>query len=136
MGKAVAPTNAQIRAGAARGNARQQRSYAKKLAYRSVDNVIVLSMYSGATISVPNKDIKELRDATQNDLRELRLTPGGGMIWSKSLDLHISVPGILRHILGLDWFERAGRARTEAKKAAVQRNGMKGGRPKRKAISA
>lgn len=54
------------------------------------------------------------------------------MLSSRELDTHVSIPGLLRRAFGLDWFERGGHARTPAKVAAAQRNGLKGGRPSKR----
>ena len=134
MGKAILPTEAQFKLGAALGKARQKLTYARSIEYRSDRDVFVLRMYSGAVVQLPRHFIEELKGARSVDLRAMRLTPGGGMLWSSALDLHLSVPGVLRRVLGMDWFERAGRARTRAKAAAARKNGLKGGRPRKRDV--
>lgn len=48
------------------------------------------------SLVVPVNDIEELASATAKDLRELHLSPAGDTIISDTLDVHISVKGLIR----------------------------------------
>ena len=65
---------------------------------------------------------------------------GGGLRWN-SLDVDVSVPGLLLSALGVDERLRhlaslAGRVSTDAKARAARANGRKGGRPPSRAARA
>jgi hypothetical protein len=57
---------------------------------------------------------------------------GYGLHW-ESLDLDLSVPGLMADLFGTRAYmaRKAGKATSEAKAAASRRNGAAGGRPKK-----
>jgi hypothetical protein len=129
MAKGRYPTAAEMKALEARGKAFQEACCARSLSYDPKRDAFVLRMYSGVIVNVPRKWIKELRVTSPEQRKRVTLTGAGEAISLRELDIDVSVPGALRRALGLDWFERGGRARTPAKAAAARRNGLKGGRP-------
>jgi len=109
---------------------------AKSIRYISKGDAFALAMRSGVEVLVPRASVDELCGVPKVELVDVTLTPGGDAIAFEALNVHISVPGLLREVLGFNTGQRAGgRARTPAKLAAVRRNGAKGGRPRKKATA-
>jgi hypothetical protein len=96
-----------------------------------------LSFRSGLQLAVPVKAIDEIAKVPLARLRDVRASPiGDGLIFDEA-DVAIYVPGLLRDLFS-DAFAGAlgkigGRARSDAKTRAAQKNGRKGGRPRKAA---
>ena len=91
-------------------------------------------------LRLPRHDIRELVGAKPNGLEKVEIQPGGDGISFRSIDVNISVPGLLADLLG-PLFARAlgrrARGRSSEKKAKSSRvNGKKGGRPTKRAFLA
>jgi len=126
------PTDAEMQAANERFR-QAQRSYALSLHYDRESDVFVLGLRSGARLTIPRIAIEELRDATSAELEHVTLTASGGGIRCEPLDLDISVPGLVRDMTGsADWLARGGSRKTPAKTRAARKNGVKGGRPRKK----
>lgn len=97
---------------------------------------IVVELKSGAAFAVPAGLLDELDGANAALLARVRPSPSGDALEWDELDVHISVAGILAHMLGPELvraFARRGGSATSEKKAAASRaNGRKGGRPRRR----
>ncbi len=123
-----------IRVLAERQRLEDERSYltsASNVKYSRKDNTIHLLMRSGVALDIPLRLIDEIAEAPENALQDdLTLAIGGDAISLRSLDVDISIPGLLRDLLGFNIQRLGGRAKTEAKADAARRNGAKGGRPK------
>jgi hypothetical protein len=93
-----------------------------------------LGLNSGVTFTIPVAKIHSLAAATPAQLGRVKLSGAGGALELRELDLDISVPGLIRNVLGFGEIQqsRAGRVRTPKKAAAARANGAKGGRPRRK----
>lgn len=98
---------------------------------------------SAPSLAVPIDNIQELASATVKELRELHLSPARDTIISDTLNVHISVEGIIRdlqrsgvfnRIVSALWGGRGGRATSEKKRLASAENGKKGGRPRKASI--
>jgi hypothetical protein len=104
-------------------------------AYTSQERALRIKLTNGATITLPVKLISGLKGARPKDLRAVEvLGRGGGLHW-ESLDLDLSVPGLLSSVFaGPEWLAElgriGGRKSSRAKAAAARRNGRKGGRPR------
>jgi hypothetical protein len=91
------------------------------------------------SLVVPISTIHELASATPKDLRELHLSPSRDTIISDTLDVHISVEGLIRDVhqsnaafrglISTLWGARGGRSTSDRKRASSAENGKKGGRP-------
>ena len=122
----------------ARASARRDRSYAwwpRIVRYDARHDRIELQLGRGIVVRIPRKEIRELRRATRAELREVAIA-GEAVRW-EGLDIDISIPGLLRQVLGESLFMReagriGGSVRSEAKAAAARANGAKGGRPRRR----
>ncbi len=128
QGRVVIPTENEIEEARARGEARTA-YYGRSLKYDH--GIFHLALRNGLAVRIPTKMIAELAAATPSQIRAVRLTPDGGTLEQRQLDVDISVPGLLRDLLGFDAQSRGGKARSAAKVAAARANGAKGGRPKK-----
>ena len=94
-----------------------------------------IELTNGATITLPVRLIPSLRGLRPKDLRGVEvLGRGGGLHW-ESLDLDLSVPGLVSSVFpGTAWLaelgRRGGRRTSAAKTLAARKNGRKGGRPR------
>lgn len=82
------------------------------------------------------RSIPYLADASIADIASVRLSPGGDGLHWESLDVDLSVPGLLLETLGSaeivrEWARQAGRITSPARAKASRANGAKGGRPKK-----
>jgi len=108
---------------------------AARVAYRAQKHTLRIELTNGATITLPVRLIPSLRGLRPKDLRAVEvLGRGGGLHW-ESLDLDLSVPGLVSSVFtGTAWLAELGRhggPRTSAAKTlAARKNGRKGGRPR------
>ena len=98
---------------------------------------LILTLTNGCSVEIPVALIEILADASDEDRGTIEISGTGyGLHWP-ALDLDLSVPGLLSGVFGTRaWMNRqraalAGTATSLAKSAAAQRNGAKGGRPKK-----
>lgn len=117
-GRIIIPTDAEI--AAAFANPPPKRGpRATSVSYRPARDEVRLVLNSTVTLLVPRTAIDELRDLPKSHLRRLRLTPGGGAVALDTDDVHISVPGLVRDLVG---FEQAETAPTHGTKTSAARN--------------
>jgi predicted RNA polymerase sigma factor len=100
---------------------------------RKADHILI-TLRAGIVVAMPRSVIKELKNATAEQLAEVELM-AEGLHW-ETLDVDVSVPGLLARVLGQNFVATAagrfgGSARSEAKAAAARANGAKGGRPRK-----
>lgn len=91
---------------------------------------------SGMEVLVPVARLQGLGKATPAQRQALRLTGGGQSLWWPELDIAYSIPDLIAGLLGSRaWMaalgRHAGKQTSAAKKLAAQRNGRKGGRPRK-----
>jgi Protein of unknown function (DUF2442) len=109
------------------------------VSYDRAADSIDLTLRTGLVLRLPRHDIRELVGAKPNGLEKVEIQPGGDGISFRSIDVDISVPGLLADLLG-PLFARAlgrrARGRSSEKKAKSSRvNGKKGGRPTKTRVS-
>ena len=107
-------------------------------AYAPETGRVLVALPSGYVVGFPAAVVPALADATPVQLAAVELSPGGGGLHWETLDVDLSVPGLLLSALGRAEQRRelarlAGRARSEAKATAARANGAKGGRPRKAA---
>lgn len=95
---------------------------------------VVLELSNGYGFAFPTRAIRSLRRAAIGDLSQVSLDPSGAVLQWKSLDVDLSVPGLLLAAIGTTERRRhlarlAGQSKSDAKAEAARRNGLKGGRP-------
>jgi hypothetical protein len=102
---------------------------------------VVVKLSTGVEIAFPAKLAEGLAGASADDLAIIEISPAGlGLHWPK-LDADLYVPALLQGVFGSRHFMAAelgaagGKARSQAKAAAAQANGQKGGRPRKPAIA-
>lgn len=99
---------------------------------------LIIELQSGAAVILPCSFISELKDASPEAIAKAEVSPSGeGLHWDE-LDVHVSVPGLMLELVGMQAINaavasRAGMASSDMKARAARENGKKGGRP-RKAV--
>lgn len=99
---------------------------------------VVLELTNGYSFAFPVTAIRALDSATPAQLAAVEVDPSGAALRWSSLDVDLSIPGLLLSALGVDERLRhlaslAGRVSTDAKAKAARENGLKGGRPPKRA---
>jgi|HubBroStandDraft_5_1064220.scaffolds.fasta_scaffold447486_1 hypothetical protein len=103
--------------------------------YRAREQALRIELTNGAAVTLPVKLIPSLKRAAARDVRAVEiLGRGGGLHW-ESLDLDLSIPGLLSSVFsGPEWLAELGRVggrkSSPTKAAAARKNGRKGGRPR------
>lgn len=129
----------------AQANARGHRvrssgPYAVSARYLPLRKRLVVTLSTGAELSVPTADIEGLGGAAADDLRVIEVSPTGTGLHFPRLDADVYVPALIAGVMGsVRWMaqqmERAGGgARTERKGQASRENGKRGGRPKARVV--
>lgn len=108
----------------------------ERVGYAPRRDVIALHLSTGALVEIPRLAVKELRNLNQEQLRALRPDNAGVTLSQRDLDIDIYLPGLLSEVLGIKpgaiLGRKGGTRRSPAKQRASQRNGRRGGRPKKK----
>lgn len=106
---------------------------AVKAWYDADRELVMFQLKNGCVFGFPRRFGQGVEAATPAQLAQVEvLGPGDGIGWEE-LDAHISVPGLLYHLLNVkEWYAKwLGSAKSEAKAAAARENGKKGGRPRK-----
>ncbi len=100
---------------------------------------VIALLNTGVEIAFPAVQAEGLAGASPEDLAQIEISPTGlGLHWPR-LDADLYVPALLRGDFGSrSWMAAqmgaaGGRVRSVAKASAAQKNGRKGGRPRRMA---
>ncbi|WP_420959871.1 DUF2442 domain-containing protein [Brucella sp. IR073] len=127
-------TDAEYEAAVERGRiAQQTEPRASSARYDKRNGRMVVELTNGCTFAFPPHMARGLEAATDEELATVEILGAGyGLHW-ESLDVDLSVPGLLAGIFGTKAYmaRRAGRATSPAKAAASRQNGRKGGRPRK-----
>jgi Protein of unknown function (DUF2442) len=108
--------------------------------YEARGKRLVIELRKGATVSIPVALLDELRGATPRQLAEARASRFGDVIEFEDFDMHISLKGLMRDLVGLTGAaamlgSAGGKATSPAKASAARTNGKRGGRPRKKAAA-
>jgi hypothetical protein len=99
----------------------------------------------GAGFLIPRRWIEALQDIALDELAKLTVWPDGSAIELEERDIQISVSGLLSAVLPAMlppravaslFASRGGQATSAAKKVSSRENGLKGGRPRKRARQA
>ena len=99
----------------------------------------------GAGFLIPRQWIEALKDVALDELAKLTVWPDGSAIELEDRDIQISVSGLLSAVLPAMlpsravaslFASRGGQSTSAAKKASSRENGLKGGRPRKRARQA
>jgi hypothetical protein len=105
--------------------------------YQPDSRRLVVELRNGAFLGVPLELLPDLHDATAEELARLTIGPAGLSVQWPALDQDLSIEGLARIAFGSAtlrraWGSEGGSARTAAKARAARRNGLKGGRPRKR----
>jgi hypothetical protein len=131
-------------------DAANRRGAAKKAAFPAAVAVrydrrigrVVISLASGLQIAFAPRDVPGFEGARPADLADAEISPSGFGVHFPKLDADLHIPALLAGFLGSKrWIASemgkiGGKASSDAKTAAAQRNGKLGGRPKKVKIPA
>jgi uncharacterized protein DUF2442 len=107
--------------------------------YEPGEDLVSLDFADGLRISVPRKQLQGLEHASRPQLAKIEIVGNGtGLHWPL-LDVDHYVLGLLEHRFGTRrWMNEIGRrgglVKSAAKTKAARRNGLKGGRPRLRAL--
>ena len=99
---------------------------------------VVIHLDSRLDIAFSPHDAQGLEDARPEQLEPIEISPSGFGIHFPKLDADLYLPALLEGFLGSKKWTATrmgavgGRAKSEAKSAAAKRNGILGGRPRKK----
>jgi len=109
--------------------------------YLESSDELRLELEDGAELLVPVSQLEGLSEAGPEALRSVELTPDGlGLHWD-ALDVHYTVPGLVKGLYGTRaWMQaigrKGGRAASTEKRRAARENGARGGRPQSRKVEA
>ena len=120
--------------------AREKGHRARSAHFDQTNARVVLELTSGVVFAFPVRIIPALENATSTELDAVTLSPSGSALRWDSLDVDLSVAGLL--LSAVDPVERvrylasvAGSATSKSKAHAARLNGAKGGRPRKTTAS-
>lgn len=110
--------------------------HAESVSFDAQNLLYVIKLTNGAVFSFPTALIREIAEASAEDLSNVHLSGSGNSIHWETLDVDFSIPGLLYRLLGtkvsMSELARQGGSTTSAVKAkAARENGKKGGRPRK-----
>jgi hypothetical protein len=107
---------------------------AKTAYYDAATERLVIELKNGIIFQLPRSLVQGLSDAPFEELARIRLGPRGASLHWETLDVDLSLSGLLMGVFGTrTWMaalgQKGGSARSIAKSMAARENGKKGGRP-------
>lgn len=136
-------TDAEIDRAIKRARALQIEPRVINLEYKSGPglDLLILKLENGHRHVIPREDLQGLEKATKEQIANVEIIGNGmGLHWP-ALDVDHYVPNLLKRVYGTRrWMaeigRRGGAASSAAKRRASRKNGLKGGRPRRKELAA
>ncbi|MDR0275649.1 MAG: DUF2442 domain-containing protein [Burkholderiaceae bacterium] len=115
--------------------------YAVSARYDPRYDRVLVGLNTGVHVAFPVELAEGLSGACPADLAEIEISPAGtGLHWPR-LDADLYIPALLQGVFGSkSWMARqlgaaGGSVRSNAKTAAARANGLKGGRPRKRAAA-
>ncbi len=117
---------------------------ARAVCYDRETNRVVVDLKNGATFIFPCKLVQGLRDASRQDIEQVKLGPRGSALYWDNIGVDFSLASLMAGIFGTRaWMSeiarengrKGGRAKSIAKAAAARTNGARGGRPRKNRIA-
>ncbi len=108
---------------------------ATSVRYDCEQALVLVQLRNGYVFGFPPERVPGLEKATRAQLQDIAISPSGdGLHWDQ-VDAHASLTGLIADALNLrEWAPRIlGQIRSAAKARAARKNGIKGGRPARRA---
>jgi len=108
---------------------------AASVSYDAGRGIVLVEMTNGFVFGFAPARAPGLAGATAKQLSAARISPSGdGLHWD-DLDAHLSLGGLVETAFNLrEWAPRyLGQMKSEAKARAARENGLKGGRPRKRA---
>lgn len=107
---------------------------ATKYVFDPKERILSIRASDGIRIDFPVWKIKELRKASDDEIRKAYITKAGDAIHWDNLDAHYTVAGLAANVFGTkEWMRElakiGGSVSSDAKAKAACSNGQKGGRP-------
>lgn len=135
----MAISEREFKAAQMRGERTRVESQAVAVSFDKAAGMINITMASGMHLMIPVMLIPDLIRAKQSDVADIEITSLGlGLHWPK-LDVDLYIPGLINGQFSSKAAQAAllgaigGKSRSAAKKKAAQKNGRKGGRPRKAA---
>ena len=115
----------------------QNPSAVVEVRYNADREAVELDFAGGGRMTIPRRLIPGLEGASDTALKSVSLSPAGDAISWGALDIDVYVPGLIERAFGRRLFaaatgRRGGQRRSQAKTAAAETNGAKGGRPRKR----
>ncbi len=139
--KAIIPTAAELEQARRRAEESDRvEPRAEHVEYDARKKRLMISLRRGALVAIPVDRIKWLHGATPRQLRKVYADRFGDAVISDELDMHISLKGLLRDLVGLTGAaammgSAGGKSKSPAKASAARANGKRGGRPRKKSAA-
>ena len=106
---------------------------ANTVTYDPEKGLVLVELRSGFAFGFPPERVAGLDESSAKQLAEVEISPSGdGLRWD-SLDVHVSLTGLVAEAMNLkEWAPRImGQTRSDKKSRASRINGLKGGRPRK-----
>jgi hypothetical protein len=105
------------------------------VSYDAGRGMVLVEMASGFLFGFAPERAPGLAGASAEQLSAVRISPSGDGLHWEALDAHLSLGGLVETAFNLrEWAPRyLGQMKSEAKARAARENGLKGGRPRKRA---
>jgi nucleoid DNA-binding protein len=130
----------QIERAVRRGEASlREQPRAKAVDFLDQERMLVLELQDGTVVRIPVDELQVLTRAAPEDIKDVEIAEGGLALHWDRLDVHFTVPGIVKGLRGTAaWMKaigkKGGQAKSENKRQAARVNGRRGGRPRKEEV--